>query len=96
MARPTTTYTGNQIQTQVTPLKPEPKIYEIGPYVVRNTGQQLLLFNPEWSLKHVELLMQISISEIQPAGSPLIQTSLEGWTAWLKSKHPSKAECGET
>lgn len=47
MARPVTTYASTQIQTQVTPLKPEPKIYEIGPYVVRNTGQQLLLFNPE-------------------------------------------------
>ncbi|XP_068888050.1 uncharacterized protein [Aphelocoma coerulescens] len=90
MARPTMTYSGNQIRTQVTPLKSEPKVYEIGPYVVRNTGQQLLLFNPEWSLKRVELLMQINISEIQPACSPLIQTSLEGWTAWLQKQTPLK------
>ncbi|XP_031980095.1 uncharacterized protein LOC116451072 [Corvus moneduloides] len=89
MARPTT-HSDNQIQTQVTLLKSEPKVYEIGPYVVRNTGQQLLLFNPEWSLKRIELLMQINISEIQPACSPLIQTSLEGWTGWLQKQTPLK------
>lgn len=34
-------------QAQTTLPKIEPKIYEVGPYVIRNTGQQQLLFNPE-------------------------------------------------
>lgn len=34
--------------------------------------------------------MQINISEIQPACSPLIQTSFEGWTAWLQKQTPLK------
>ncbi|KAM9591452.1 uncharacterized protein ACIBXB_006244 [Morphnus guianensis] len=31
-----------------------PKIFEIGPYVIRNTGLQQMLLNPAWSLKRVE------------------------------------------
>ncbi|XP_066845245.1 LOW QUALITY PROTEIN: uncharacterized protein [Anser cygnoides] len=68
------------------PVKLEPKIYETGPYVVRNTGQQQLLFNPEWSLKRVELLIQINISAVQPACSPFLKTSLEGWTIWSQKQ----------
>lgn len=45
---PYTTHTRTQIvQTQP---KLEPEVYEIGPYIVRNVGEQQLLFNPEWSL----------------------------------------------
>ncbi|XP_056371321.1 uncharacterized protein LOC130266010 [Oenanthe melanoleuca] len=75
-----------QIQTQSTPLELKLMIYEVGPYIVRNTGQQQLLFNPEWSLKHVELLIQTNISEIQPACSSFLKPSLEGWTTWLQKQ----------
>lgn len=34
-----------QVQTQ--PLKLEPKIYQVDPYGIKNTGQQQLLFNPK-------------------------------------------------
>ncbi|RMC10979.1 hypothetical protein DUI87_12171 [Hirundo rustica rustica] len=73
-------------QAQTTPPKIEHKIYEIGPYVIRNTGQQQLLFNPEWSLKCIEVLMQTNISEIQPACSSFLRTSFEGWTTWLQKQ----------
>ncbi|XP_071895524.1 uncharacterized protein [Anas platyrhynchos] len=77
--RPSTTHTPPLI-------KLEPKIYETGPYVVRNTGQQQLLFNPEWSLKRVELLIQINISAVQPACSPFLRTSFEDWTIWSQKQ----------
>ncbi|RMB99905.1 hypothetical protein DUI87_23312 [Hirundo rustica rustica] len=73
-------------QAQTTPPKIEHKIYEIGPYVIRNTGQQQLLFNPEWSLKRIEVLMQTNISEIQPACSSFLRTSSEGWTTRLQKQ----------
>lgn len=34
--------------------------------------------------------MQSNISEIQPACSPLLKTSFEGWTTWLQKQVPSK------
>lgn len=48
--RAITTYTSTQAQTQVTPLKLEPKIHETGSQVIKNSNQQQLLFNSEWSL----------------------------------------------
>ncbi|XP_076185054.1 uncharacterized protein LOC143156043 [Aptenodytes patagonicus] len=60
-----------------------PQISEIGPYVIKNTGQQRVLFNPSWSLKRVELLMQINISTIKPTCSPFLSTTYAGWLAWL-------------
>ncbi|XP_075595288.1 uncharacterized protein LOC142599302 [Balearica regulorum gibbericeps] len=63
-----------------------PKIFEIGPYVIRNTGLQQILFNPAWSLKQVELSMQNNVSDIQPACSPFLKISYEGWTTWLQKR----------
>ena len=54
---------------------PNPKSFENGPYMIRNTGQQQMLFNPERSLKRVELLMQVNVSDIQPACSPFLKPS---------------------
>lgn len=62
------------------PLKLEHKTYETGPCVIKNSGQQQLLF------KHVKLLMQINISEVQPACSSFLKTSFEGWTTWLQEQ----------
>ncbi|XP_069631209.1 LOW QUALITY PROTEIN: uncharacterized protein [Haliaeetus albicilla] len=63
-----------------------PKTFEIGPYVIRNTGLQQMLFNPAWSLKQVELSLQNNVSDIQPACSPFLRTSYEGWTTWLQKR----------
>ncbi|XP_067170013.1 uncharacterized protein [Apteryx mantelli] len=63
-----------------------PLISKIGPYVIKNTGQQQVLFNPSWSLKRIELLMQINISTIKPACSPFLRTSYTGWLAWLRGR----------
>lgn len=71
------------IPTTQPPVILNPTISEIGPYVIRKTGHQQILFNPAWSLKQIKLLMQNNVSEIQPACSPFLQTSFEGWTTWL-------------
>ncbi|KAK4811143.1 hypothetical protein QYF61_019774 [Mycteria americana] len=63
-----------------------PQISEVGPYVIKNTGQQQVLFNPSWSLKRVELLMQINMSAIKPTCSPFLGTSYAGWLAWLHGR----------
>ncbi|KAK4810571.1 LOW QUALITY PROTEIN: hypothetical protein QYF61_004534 [Mycteria americana] len=63
-----------------------PQISEVGPYVIKNTGQQQVLFNPSWSLKRVELLMQINTSAIKPTCSPFLGTSYAGWLAWLHGR----------
>uniref|UniRef100_A0A8D2P6W1 Envelope glycoprotein n=1 Tax=Zosterops lateralis melanops TaxID=1220523 RepID=A0A8D2P6W1_ZOSLA len=55
------------------PVMLRPQIYEMGPYIIRKTGQQQILFNPEWSLKKVKLLMQNNVSENQPNCSPFLQ-----------------------
>ena len=60
-----------------------PQITRIGPYVIKRVGQQRLLFNSSWSLKRVELSMQINISAVKPACSPFITMSYTGWLAWL-------------
>ncbi|XP_054666927.1 uncharacterized protein LOC129199870 [Grus americana] len=62
------------------------KIFEIGPYVIRNTGLQQMLFNPAWSLKRVELSMRNNVSNIQPACSPFLKISYERWTTWLQKR----------
>ena len=63
-----------------------PQVSEVGPYVIKNTGQQQVLFNPSWSLKRVELLMQINMSAIKPTCSPFLGTSYAGWLAWLHGR----------
>ena len=63
-----------------------PQITRIGPYVIKRVGQQRLLFNSSWSLKRVELSMQINISAVKPACSPFISTSYTGWLAWLHGR----------
>ncbi|XP_063280318.1 uncharacterized protein LOC134564941 [Prinia subflava] len=80
VAQPVTVSTSTQAQP---PVVLSPKIFKIGPYIIRKTGQQQLLFNPIWSLKQVKLLVQTNVTEIQPACSPFLQTSFEGGTTWL-------------
>ncbi|XP_074703747.1 uncharacterized protein LOC141933198 [Strix aluco] len=82
-----TTQTTHTVPTQPTVVL-SPKIFKIGPYAIRNTGKQQMLFNPAWSLKQVELLIQNNVSNIQPACSPFLKTSYEGWTTWLQKQTP--------
>lgn len=58
-----------------------PQIFNIGPYAIKYTGQQRVLFRPSLSLKRVEISVQINISVIKPASSPLLSTSYTGWPA---------------
>lgn len=67
-------------------MRSRPGIFTIGPYVIRKTGQQIVLFNPQWSLKKVELQIQVNISNIRPDCSPFLRTSYEGWTTWLRRR----------
>lgn len=80
-----------QPSTTTAPAQPllmlSTRIFEIGPYRIRKTGQQQILFNPAWSLKRVKLLMmQSNVLEIQSASSPFLQTSFEGWTTRLQKR----------
>ncbi|KAK4806952.1 hypothetical protein QYF61_027319 [Mycteria americana] len=70
-----------------------PQISEVGLYVIKNTGQQHVLFNPSWSLKRVELLMQIDMSAIKPTCSPFLGTSYAGWLAWLHGQTKRDVTC---
>ena len=56
------------------------------PYVIKNTGQQQILFNATYSLKRVQLSMQIHVSAIKPICSPFLGTSCAGWCAWLHER----------
>lgn len=85
-AKPVTSHPSTQAQTQNMPFKHEPRVYEIGPCVIRNTGQQQPVFDPECSLKRVEQSMQISISTVYPACSPFLRSSFKGWTRWLQKQ----------
>jgi len=69
-----------------TPTSLNPYVFNIGPYVIKNTGQQQILFNPTYSLKRVELSMQINVSAIKPICSPFLGTSYAGWYAWLHER----------
>ncbi|XP_074875776.1 uncharacterized protein LOC142026553 [Buteo buteo] len=63
-----------------------PRISKIGPYAIKYTGQQQVLLNPSWSLKRVELSMQVNISAIKPTCLPFLNTSYTGWLAWLHGR----------
>ena len=45
-----------------------------------------MLFNPLWSLKQVELLIQVNVSTIKPTCLPFLSTSYAGWLAWLPKR----------
>ncbi|KAK4811141.1 hypothetical protein QYF61_019772 [Mycteria americana] len=69
-----------------------PQISEIGPYAIKNVGQQQVLFNPLWSLKRVELSMQVNVSAIKPTCAPFLGASSVGWLAWLHGQTLSHAK----
>ncbi|XP_072705769.1 uncharacterized protein [Ciconia boyciana] len=65
------------------PISLTPFIFNTGPYIIKNTGQQQVLFNPSYSLKRVELAIQTNISAIKPTCSPFLSTSYAGWSTRL-------------
>ncbi|XP_063177384.1 uncharacterized protein LOC134508994 isoform X1 [Chroicocephalus ridibundus] len=80
--KPTPPQTSKGVATQPS-ISLTPYTFNIGPYAIKHTGQQQILFNPTYSLKRVELSMQINISVIKPTCSPFLSTSYAGWSAWL-------------
>ncbi|KAI6068094.1 Protein NYNRIN [Aix galericulata] len=66
------------------PICLTPSIFNTGPYIIKNVGQQQILFNPSWSLKRVELALHINISKINSKCTTLLRTAYTGWLAWLR------------
>lgn len=85
-------YTNIGLQTEIDigptqpPIKLSPHIYNTGPYVIKNIGQQQVIFNPSRSLKRVELSIQVNISAVKPTCSLFLRTSYTGWLAWLHKR----------
>ncbi|XP_075346020.1 uncharacterized protein LOC142403691 [Mycteria americana] len=72
------------LSPQISALSPQS--FKIGPYAIKHTGQQQVLFNPSWSLKRVALSTQISISAIKPTCSPFLSVPYAGRLAWLHGR----------
>nr|XP_032600663.1 uncharacterized protein LOC116806961 isoform X2 [Taeniopygia guttata] len=71
-------------QVQTTPGKVvQPIITKIGPYAVKKVGIQRLLLNPEWSLKRVDMEMQVNASAIRSECTLFLRTSFMDWITWL-------------
>ncbi|XP_068524887.1 uncharacterized protein [Anas acuta] len=68
------------------PIGLTPSIFKTGPYIIKNVGQQQILFNPSWSLKRVELALHINISEINSKCTTFLRTAYTGWLAWLHGR----------
>lgn len=66
-----------------------PFTFSIGTYVIKNMGRQQILLDSFYSLKRVELSIQISIVELQPLCSPFWNTAHTGWLAWLRGRTPT-------
>ncbi|XP_074667130.1 uncharacterized protein LOC141917660 [Strix aluco] len=87
--KPTTTTVKPTITTMVKPIAPPYPgyhIYETGPHIIRKTGQQIVLYNPKWSLKQIELHLQLDMSGVHQKCLPFIKATQEGWREWLKSR----------
>ncbi|RMC20476.1 hypothetical protein DUI87_01326 [Hirundo rustica rustica] len=66
-----------------------PIVTRIGPYAIKKMGIQRLLVNPEWSLKQVEMGVQVNASDIRPECAPFLRHSFMDWTIWLQKRMPS-------
>lgn len=77
--KPTTTH----IPTTITATKP-PKCAVrnhnqtfIGPYVIKQSNEQKLLWNPQYSLKRVQIKIQTDVSTVKPECTPFINVALQ-------------------
>ncbi|RMC19805.1 hypothetical protein DUI87_03370 [Hirundo rustica rustica] len=66
-----------------------PIVTRIGPYAIKKMGIQRLLVNPEWSLKWVEMGVQVNASDIRPECAPFLRNTFMDWTIWLQKRMPS-------
>ncbi|RMC19905.1 hypothetical protein DUI87_03471 [Hirundo rustica rustica] len=57
-----------EVEEQITPV-----VTKIGPYAIKKTGVQKLIVNPKWSLKRVEMGVQVQLAK---NGSTLAGTSV--------------------
>ena len=58
----------------------------IGPHVIKQSNEQKLLLDPTYSLKKIQINLQVDVSHIQKSCQPYIQQSLKGWNAWLTAR----------
>ena len=57
--------------------------------VVRKTNEQLLLLNPRYSLKKLDVKIEANRTKIKQQYYPFIQQSLKGWESWMHSQTPN-------
>lgn len=62
-----------------------PKISKIGPYAIKRRGVKRLSNSPKWSLKQVEMGMQVNVSTIQPECAPFLKNPFMNWKTWLQN-----------
>lgn len=73
-------------QTPKEKLSMVPTVIRVGPYAIKKTGIQRLIINPEWSLKRVEMRMQVNVSTIRPECAPFLKNLFTNWNAWLQNR----------
>ncbi|RMC20864.1 hypothetical protein DUI87_01717 [Hirundo rustica rustica] len=72
-----------EVEEQITPV-----VTKIGPYAIKKTGDQKLIVNPKWSLKRVEMGVQVNASHVRPECAPFLRNSFMDWTTWLQKSMP--------
>ncbi|RMC21058.1 hypothetical protein DUI87_01915 [Hirundo rustica rustica] len=72
-----------EVEEQITPV-----VTKIGPYAIKKTGVQKLIVNPKWSLKRVEMGVQVNASHVRPECAPFLRNSFMDWTTWLQKSMP--------
>ncbi|RMC20376.1 hypothetical protein DUI87_01225 [Hirundo rustica rustica] len=72
-----------EVEEQITPV-----VTKIGPYAIKKAGVQKLIVNPKWSLKRVEMGVQVNASHVQPECAPFLRNSFMDWTTWLQKNMP--------
>ncbi|RMB97642.1 hypothetical protein DUI87_25904 [Hirundo rustica rustica] len=67
-----------EVEEQITPV-----VTKIGPYAIKKTGVQKLIVNPKWSLKRVEMGVQVLLMT-----EAAIRTKERGWIHTSRIKGP--------
>lgn len=68
------------------PIKLIPHIFNTDPYIIKNVGQQKMLFNSLWSLKWIEIWVRGNVSATPAACAPYLRIFSVGWTAWIHKR----------
>ncbi|RMC21906.1 hypothetical protein DUI87_02777 [Hirundo rustica rustica] len=72
-----------EVEEQITPV-----VTKIGPNAIKKRGVQKLIVNPKWSLKRVEMGVQVNASHVRPECAPFLRNSFMDWTTWLQKSMP--------